>query len=211
MSAAERVGVLGGSFDPVHEGHLHVARAARDAHALTRVVFVPARRPPHKPEVELAPDEQRLAMLRLALADEPDFQIDTLELEREGPSYTVDTLRELPRRLGLAADARLFLLLGGDNLAGLPGWRGFEEILACAQPVCVVRQGDEQAVLESLRGRVSAQTLDTLERGLVFAPLRRVAATQLRERLARGLDPGPDLPAAVARYAREHGLYGARR
>ncbi|HVS17783.1 MAG TPA: nicotinate-nucleotide adenylyltransferase, partial [Planctomycetota bacterium] len=126
---SERVGVLGGSFDPVHAGHLHVARSAQSARALDRVVFVPARAPPHKPGARLASDAHRLAMLHLAVADEPRFEVATLELERPGPSYTLDTLRALPALLGLAEDARLFLLVGGDNLPGLPGWRGFDEIL----------------------------------------------------------------------------------
>jgi nicotinate-nucleotide adenylyltransferase len=206
---SERVGVLGGSFDPVHEGHLHVARCGLAARGLTRVVFVPARAPPHKPDVRLASDVHRLAMLELALAGEPRFEISRIELERAGPSYTVDTLRALPEQLGLAHDARLYLLLGGDNLAGLPGWRGFDEILRRAEPLVVVRAGDERALLDGLRGRLDGAALEALERGLIAAPPRRVSATALRAALARGEDPGADLPAAVADYARTHGVYGA--
>lgn len=207
MKAPERVGVLGGSFDPVHEGHLHVARSALAARDLARVVFVPARSPPHKPHVRLAPAGDRLAMLELALAGEPRFEVATLELERAGPSYTVDTLRALPAALGLDPGARLYLLLGGDNLPGLPGWRGFDEILRRAEPLVVVRAGDERAALDVLRGRVHETALEALERGLIAVPPCPVSATQLRERLARGLDPGADLPRAVADYARAHGVY----
>jgi len=205
---SERVGVLGGSFDPVHEGHLHVARSGQAARDLARVVFVPARAPPHKPHVRLASDVHRLAMLALALAGEPRFEVARLELERPGPSYTVDTLRALPAHLGLGADALLFLLLGGDNLAGLPGWRGFDEILRRAEPLVVVRAGDERAVIDGLRGRVDGAALAALERGLIAAPPHPVSATALRAALARGEDPGPDLPPAVADYARTHRVYG---
>lgn len=206
---AERVGVLGGSFDPVHEGHLHVARAALAARDLDRVVFVPAHAPPHKPGVRLAPDADRLAMLRLALAEEPRFGVCELELERPGPSYTVDTLRALPAALGLASDARLFLVIGGDNLPDFPRWRGFDEILRLAEPLVVVRAGDERAALDALRGRVDEAVLARLEQALVAVAPHPASATALRAALARGQDPGPDLPPTVADYARAHGVYAS--
>ena len=208
MSA--RVGVLGGSFDPVHAGHLFVARAALAARDLDRVVFVPAREPPHKPDVRLASGAHRLEMLRLALADEPRFEVSALELERPGPSYTVDTLRALPAELELAPDARLVLVIGGDNLPDFPRWRGFDELLRLAEPLVVVRAGDERATLDALRGRVDDGVLATLERALVAVEPHPASATALRAALARGEDPGPDLPPDVADYARAHGVYAGR-
>src|SRR5262245_873479 len=102
LAQARRVGVYGGSFDPVHAGHVHVARQAQRAFALDAVVFVPAAQPPHKPGRVLASPQDRVAMLEIALRGEPSWRVTTLEFERSGPSYTIDTLRELPRRLGLA-------------------------------------------------------------------------------------------------------------
>ena len=111
-----RLGLFGGSFDPVHMGHLHVARVAQRARDLERVVFVPAARPPHKLERALAPGADRLAMLRLAIAGEPSWTVSDVELRREGPSYTVQTVRELALAVGEPADAEVWMILGSDNL-----------------------------------------------------------------------------------------------
>jgi nicotinate (nicotinamide) nucleotide adenylyltransferase len=137
----ERVGLFGGSFDPIHAGHLHAARAARTAFGLDRVVFVPANQSPYKPTRRLAPGPDRLEMLRLALRGEPGFEVSDLELERQGPSYTIDTVRALRGSLGLAADASIHLILGSDVLDGLAGWREARALLEAVQPVVVHRAG----------------------------------------------------------------------
>jgi nicotinate-nucleotide adenylyltransferase len=204
-----RLGVLGGSFDPVHAGHLHVARAAQGAFGLDRVVFVPAARPPHKPGRVLASGEHRAAMLRLALAGRPDWSLDTLELERPGPSYTIDTLRALPERQDLAADGELFLLLGFDNLRGLEHWREAREVLLRARPIVVQRGPLDRGLLEHLRDALGTELARRIERGLLpVAPLE-VSSTELRAALAAGQDPGEALPPGVLEYVRAHGLYGA--
>lgn len=206
---APRLGVLGGSFDPVHAGHLGAARLARRAFELDHVVFVPAARPPHKPGCRLAAGEHRLAMLARALRGEPGTSSWDVELRREGPSFTVDTLRELVRRRGHPGG--LHLIVGRDNLAGLPSWREVEEVLALAQPVVVQRGGDPAALeraLARLEGRLSGAALARLQAGLVREAPPAVAATELRSRLARGEDPGADLPPGVWEYARSRGIYG---
>ena len=191
------MGLLGGSFDPVHEGHLHAARAARDGFDLEGVVFVPAARPPHKPGRALAPAQHRLAMLELALAGEPSFTIDPCELSRPGPSFTIDTVREFEQQAGGPDAVDLYLVLGSDNLKGLASWRAV---------------GDDAALLlEELRGELDAELVGRLERGLLDLPLMEVAATELRPRLARGEDPGPLLGAGVFDYVRAHGLYAEAR
>jgi nicotinate-nucleotide adenylyltransferase len=206
-----RVGVLGGSFDPVHAGHLHAARAAQRAFSLDRIVFVPAARAPHKAGGPIASGLERATMLELAIARERGWLVSTVELEREGPSYTIDTLRELRGELGLAGEDGLFLILGGDNLAGLPQWRAASEILQLAQPIVIVRAGDETEVLAALRERWGEQVATQLERGLVREPLVAVSASDLRAALARGEDPGPALPPEVLEYIRARGIYGAQR
>ena len=204
-----RLGVLGGSFDPVHVGHLHVARAAQRAFALDRVVFVPAARPPHKPGRTLASGLDRASMLEIAVAREPGWLVATLELEREGPSYTIDTLRALPAELGLDADVELYLLIGGDNLPGLPTWREAGALLRLAQPVVVAREGDELDALARVRAELGDEVADRLERGLVRVEPVEISATELRAALARGEDPGQALPPGVLEYIRARGIYSA--
>lgn len=202
---ARRLGVLGGSFDPPHLGHLHAARRAREAFELDHVLFVPAARPPHKPDRILAEGAQRLLMLRLLLAGEPGVSAWDVELARSGPSYTVDTLRAL-RAL---VPARLFLILGEDNLEGFPGWRSAEEIVALAQPVVVHRSGSElarwleradvRALPEAVRVRLAIGRLGTA----TFD----VSSTELRAALARGEIPTEVFPPALADHLRASGLY----
>lgn len=215
-----RLGVLGGSFDPVHVGHLHVARAAEAAFELEHVLFVPAARPPHKPGRRLAPGADRVAMLRLALADRPDWSIDALELERDGPSYTIDTMRALPARHGLPPDCRLHLVIGWDNLRGLERWREVRALLEAVQPVVVYRRPETAigapaarapdspgALLAHLRRELGPELFARLERGLVEVEPVPVSSTAIRAELAAGRDPGAALPPGVGEYARRRGLY----
>jgi nicotinate-nucleotide adenylyltransferase len=194
---------LGGSFDPPHFGHLFAARQARAAFQLEHVLFVPAARPPHKPGRRLASAADRLAMLALLLADEPNCSLWDVELQRAGPSYTVDTLRELSR---LAPAARLYLILGEDNLVDFPRWREAEEIVRLAQPIVVPRRGPPGPALElePLSGRARAK----LELGRLTGACFEASSSQLRAELAaEDLASGELLPPALARYVREHGLY----
>lgn len=202
-----RIGVLGGSFDPVHLGHLHVARSAQRAAGLDRVVFVPAAQPPHKPERRLADGEQRVAMLELALRGEDTWQIDRLELSRAGLSYTRDTLREIRFTQHLRAEDELFLILGSDNLPGFPHWRAAEEIVELAQPLIVARETDVDALLDRVGGTWRATLVERLRAGIVRAPLCEVSSTQIREALNRGEMPAHLLPTGVAEYIAARGIY----
>lgn len=202
-----RLGIFGGSFDPVHLGHLHVAQAAVRAFALDRVCFVPAAEPPHKPGKRLAPGQDRLEMVRLAIAGCPGFSASELELAREGPSYTVDTLRQLPAHLGLEG-AQLYLLLGSDNLPDLPRWHRGREILQLAHPVTVLREGDDpEAILQALAREVEPELLERIRSGFLLLEPRSGRATLLRQRLRRGELAGDDLDPRVAAYIEERGLY----
>ena len=202
-----RVGVYGGSFDPVHNGHLHVARVAREHCALDGILWVPAARPPHKPHKRLASEADRLAMLELALSGDERAWISTLEFERSGPSYTFDTLRELPARAGLRPDCQMFLLLGWDNLRGLERWHRAGDVLALAQPVVVWREGGDEAVLAHLRATLPPQAFARLESGLVRVPPSSESSTDVRARLERGEWPVDAVPAAVLEYAHARGVY----
>jgi nicotinate-nucleotide adenylyltransferase len=218
---AHRLGLFGGSFDPIHVGHLHAARAASQAFGLARVVFVPARRSPFKPGRELAPAADRLEMIRLAIRGEPGFEASDLELERAGPSYTIDTVRALPAALGVPESAAvhlmIHLILGSDVLDGLAGWREARALLERVQPVVVLRasrSGDDEAAIEAHLAEIERGLGPALaakvRAGLLRLPPVPASSTDLRARLP-GLDAEvPDLPAGVLAYIRAHGLYGAR-
>ena len=202
-SAGPRIGLYGGSFDPVHLGHLHVARAAQRAFGLERVLFVPAARPPHKPGAVLAGGRDRVAMLELALADEPTFQVESLELGREGPSYTLDTVRALEaREVGV-----LHLILGTDNLDGLPRWYGAEELLRRVVPIVVPRSSPFTwpASLADLPDDLA----DRVRAGWVDVEPVPGASRDIRRGLARNdAEAFEHLALPVATYVRRRGLYG---
>jgi nicotinate-nucleotide adenylyltransferase len=205
-----RIGLFGGSFDPPHEGHLHVARAARGRFGLDRVVFVPAAEPPHKPGQRLAPGADRLALLRLLLEGEPRCEVSDLELARGGRSFTIDTVRALPAELGEPADCEIYLLLGSDNLAGLPQWREARALLERVQPVVVRRAGALADEIAPLAAQLGEELVRKLERGALDLPPVRASSTELRVAL-----PGSDVdarlvPHALLDYIRAHGLYGVR-
>ena len=204
-----RLGMLGGSFDPPHRGHLHMARVAREACALEHVVFVPAARPPHKPERVLAAGEERVRMLALLLEDEASCSMSSIwavELERAGPSYTIDTVRRLRAELGPRPE--IFLILGSDNLAGLPSWRAAEDLLALVQPVVVPRRAapvdpPELAVLsDAARERIA--------RGVLASTPVDLSSSELRALLARGEDPADAFPPRLREYVAARSIYSRR-
>jgi len=177
----ERVGIFGGSFDPVHLGHLVLAESAMEQLDLDRVLFIPASISPFKQDRPPgASPEQRLGMLRAAIAHESRFEIDGRELHREGPSYTIDTVREL---LGDYPGVRFILLIGSDNLPDLPHWRDAKELQNIVDIAILDRGGDEALVAQS-----------------GFPVVRRridLSSTEIRERLASGLSVRQMLPAGV--------------
>lgn len=185
-----RLGIFGGTFDPVHVGHLAIARAALEAVPLDRVLFVPARRSPLKDRGPFAGEADRLAMLQLAIADEPRFAVLDDELEREGPSYTVDTIDRL------AGEDELFLILGSDALIDFPRWREPERIARLATLLVADRPG---APLPAPDARVR-----------VFdAPRLDISSRELRARAARGRSLRYLVPEAAWRHIEARGLYRA--
>ena len=200
-----RIGLFGGSFDPIHEGHLAIARGARDAGRCERVLVMVARVPPHK-ATTAATAEDRLAMARLAVAGERGLEVSDLELRREGPSYTIDTVRELKR-----ADARaeIALVVGSDSLPELPKWRDARALLAETVPLVAPRRGVGREVLERLRPALGDDAVERLSRGWLDLPLRDVSATDVRRRVAAGEPIEGLVPRPVAEYVRDHGLYRA--
>jgi nicotinate-nucleotide adenylyltransferase len=204
------VGLLGGSFDPVHCGHLHIARAALEGFDLERVVFVPAAHSPHKAARPRASDEDRLAMLRLATAGEPRFEVSDLELRRGGVSFTIDTVRALPKELALPADVDIYLILGSDNLAGLAHWHRVRELLSLVRPVVVHRDGDADRALAAMRADLGETAYLRLKDGYLNLPPVQVSSTEVRSSRATGDPMTDDVPDSVRAYILAHDLYGAR-
>mgnify|MGYP006275814101 CR=1 FL=1 len=203
-----RIGIFGGSFDPVHFGHLLVAEACREHAGLDRVLFVPAAIPPHKQSRRLAPPEDRLAMLELATGGNPAFGILGDELTRGGISWTVDTLARLAAD---RPDDELHLILGLDALADLPTWREPERILRLAEPLAAEREGaDDAAELvarPALRDLLGPDRARRLVETRVSVPLIGIRSTRIRDAVAAGRSIRYQTPAAVERHIATHGLY----
>ena len=202
----ESIGVFGGSFDPVHVGHLAAAEEATRELGLERVILVPAGVPPHKPSGTCASAADRLAMLTLAIRGRPHLEVSEIEVLRTGPSYTVDTLRELGAELG--NDARLHLLIGTDALRELHTWWSIGEMFRLAEPAVLERPGEPPADWEAL-GRLLPDDIVRRARARVV-PLRRgveVASSEIRRRLAAGESVEGLVPPEVERFIRERNLY----
>ncbi len=193
---AERLGLFGGSFDPVHRGHLALAEAALAALALDRVLWLPAGQPWQKTRA-MTPAVDRLAMLRLALAGQPRFVLDARETERRGPSYTLDSVCQLRAE---HPAARLFLLIGQDQFAGFHTWHGWREILQQLELAVAARPG-------------AAAQADAAVRQQRWHPLplppQDISSTAIRARVAAGASIADLVPPEVARYIDHHGLYRA--
>lgn len=188
-----KLGIYGGSFDPVHLGHLLVAQAAVEELGLDRIFFVPAAQSPFKPETRPAPDAARLQLLHLALAGKTNCEIDDQEIRRGGISYTVDTLHDYARRF---PGAELFYLIGADNAAKLNEWRDPAELARLARFVAIPRPGGTAPVFPApFRGLVL--------KGFPFA----VSSSEIRARVKTGLAIDNLVPAAVAEAVAKAGLY----
>lgn len=186
-----KLGVFGGTFDPPHIGHLIAAQDAKSALGLDRVIFVPAAVPPHKRDDTVSAAGTRLAMVRAAIAGADGFEVDDLELRRGGPSWTVDTLRELAARL---PGSELFLLIGSDQYAEFDSWREPDEIGQLAKIAVLTREN-------GLRQAAGVHT--------VRVTRIDVSSTDIRRRMAEGQPIRFLVPAAVEALIRLHGLYGA--
>jgi nicotinate-nucleotide adenylyltransferase len=199
-----KLGILGGTFDPPHLAHLALAEEARTRLGLDRVLFVPAGDPWRKAGQDITPAEHRLAMVRLAVAGKPHFEVCTLEIERKGPSYTADTLAELAARYG--PEAELYFLMGEDALHDMPNWKEPERIAALARLIVAPRPDlpepspPPESAIPGLAERLIPLDMPPID----------ISATALRERARRGLSLRDQVPPAVAEYIEKQGLYRQR-
>jgi nicotinate-nucleotide adenylyltransferase len=197
-SGRRRLGLLGGSFDPPHLGHLILADEAWWALGLDEVRFVPAAQAPHKPGGPALPAELRVRLVARAIEGHPGLTLSRVELERPGPSYTVDTVEAVA---AAEPDADLWLIIGGDQLLGVPEWREPERILRLARLAVAVRSGQERRTFEAVAGGAAPGRIDWLE-----MPAIGISSTLVRERMAAGRPVRALVPAGVADLLAAEGL-----
>lgn len=201
-----RAGVFGGTFDPIHLGHLAAARSIRTTLKLDKVIFMPAGQPWMKAGTVVSPVKDRVEMVRLAVARHKTFEISTAEADRPGPSYAVDTMETLRVRLGSRSD--LFFLLGSDALMDIAKWKKPERLIQLCRLVAFARPGCRLPGTEALEAAVPGISGRVI---FVQVPQLDIGATDIRRRAAEGQSLQRLVPRAVERYILEHGLYGAAR
>lgn len=199
-----RIGLFGGSFDPVHRGHLLLADCCWRQARLDRVEFVPTAQQPLKPRGPIAGEADRAAMLRLAIADRHEFALSLIEIERGGVSYTVDTLRQLRDE---QPAAELFFLMGADSLADFPTWREPAAICELATPLVVRRGGAPPPDFDALAALVSAERLAAIRAHEVEMPATPISSSNIRRLIAEHGDWQSLVPPGVAEFIERQGLY----
>jgi nicotinate-nucleotide adenylyltransferase len=193
---AHRIGVMGGTFDPIHHGHLVAAEEARHAFSLDRVLFVPAGDPWQKADTAVTLAGDRLAMVEAAIADNEAFEASRVDIDRDGPTYTVDTLRSVA---ATQPGADLFFITGADAILEILTWKQPDEALSLATFVAVTRPGYDLAKLDPVRVADHVLTLEI--------PALAISSSDVRERVREGRPIRYLVPAAVASYIAKHGLY----
>jgi nicotinate-nucleotide adenylyltransferase len=199
-----RIGIFGGTFDPIHYGHLLLAESCREQCQLDEIWFVPAATPPHKRTRELSPARERLAMLELAIAGHPSFRLSSLELDRGGVSYTVDTLEAI--RAERPAD-ELFLLMGADSLRDLPTWREPARLCEQATLVVVMRHGSPAPDLATLKSLFPADQAAQVRSLQIDMPVIELSSSDIRKRVAAGNSIRFRTTRAVEAFIDTHQLY----
>ncbi|MCC6489240.1 MAG: nicotinate (nicotinamide) nucleotide adenylyltransferase [Candidatus Hydrogenedentes bacterium] len=190
-----RIGVFGGTFDPIHKTHLDVARAAIEQASLDRVLFVVAGNPPHKHNATFASAEDRFALVQAAVVSEPRMEASRIEIDRPGPSFTADTLEALK---ALCPGSTLSLIIGMDALVDLPRWRAPQRILDLARILVVPRPG-KWRIPDEVNGHYDVLSFASSD----------VSSTEIRRRIAAGESVDALLPPAVLRYIEDRGIYNA--
>jgi nicotinate-nucleotide adenylyltransferase len=198
MTTERRIGLMGGTFDPIHHGHLVAAEEARWQFDLEKVVFLPTGQPWQKP-VGVSPAEDRWQMTVIATASNPAFEVSRIEIDHPGPTYTVDTLRRLRAELG--ERTRLYFITGADAVLHILTWKDRDEVLGLAEFIAATRPGHDLARLGDLMPGLSRR-LHPME-----IPMLAISSTQIRERVAHDAPIRYLVPDGVVRYVAEHGLY----
>ncbi len=204
LPAVRRIGIIGGSFDPIHTGHLIIAQDAVERLKLSEVLFMPAAIPPHKQHRERVPAEDRLNMLNLAVEGDSRFSVSDLEIQRCGISYTIDTVRSLREAY---RDADLVLIIGSDTLVDLHNWYRIDELLSMCEVASFLRPGEDS--IEAIANKVQLKELhrERLLRNIIKSHRIEISSTEIRKRIAKGLSIRYLVPREVEMYIYEQNLY----
>lgn len=197
-----KLGVLGGTFDPIHLGHIKVAEEVISRLALDEIIFMPAGQPWLKEGNPISPARHRLEMVRLAIADKPNFKLSTMEIDRPGPTYTVDSMAELRRKFG--PEAELFFIMGWDNLEQLPRWHKPSELILLCRLVAVPRVDFPPPDLNALEAAIPGLSQRVI---MLDSPRIDINASEIRRMVREGLSIHNLVPEAVERYIKKHRLY----
>jgi nicotinate-nucleotide adenylyltransferase len=197
-----RVGIMGGTFDPIHVGHLMTAEAVRNEYHLDKVIFIPAANPPHKQQQQVTPAIHRFMMTVLATCSNPYFEVSSLEMNRPGPSYTIDTIYELVHRFG--EDTDFYFITGADAIQEIPTWDRIEELLGLCQFIAATRQGCVPNVdnIKEYFGELGEKRIHRLA-----TPELEISSTDIRDRIRKGYSIKYIVPTAVEQYIYKEGLY----
>ena len=197
-----KIGVLGGTFDPVHNGHLAIAEEARSYLNLNEVIFLPAGQPWMKSDRSISPARHRTAMIALALQSRPYFKTSTIEIEHQGPSYSVNSIAELKAQAVEPTD--WYFILGWDNLAKIPQWKEPAKLIEMCFLAAVPRPGYERPNMKKLEAALPGISKKVI---LMDKPRLEISATDIRNRVAQGIPISGLVPEAVEKYIKENGLY----
>jgi nicotinate-nucleotide adenylyltransferase len=199
-----KIGIFGGTFNPIHAAHLVVAQDAMEALRLASIMFIPSATPPHKSPESLAPAPHRLRMIRAAIRSDARFSVSDIEIKRGGKSYSVDSLRELRRR---HPRVEWFFIIGSDSFKELHSWREIETLARLCQFVVVARPNFEMETMTARRVGLDAATFKRVSRHQIRAHLVEISSTELRARVRAGKSIRYLVPDAVARHIEKHSLY----
>ena len=203
----ERIALFGGSFNPIHNGHLIVTRSIAEQLRLERAIFLPAARPPHKTAGALLEAEHRAEMVKLAIAGEPIFEFSDYDLTRAGPGYTIETVAHFREEFGL--DASLYWVIGVDSLNDLTTWYRVRALVDSCRIITARRPGWEEIHWEQLRTRLSPEQIAILQSGVLNTPLIDISSTDIRHRIREGRSIRYLVPDCVRAYIDKHDLYKA--
>ncbi len=198
-----RIGIMGGTFNPIHQGHLMLAQKAYEQFELDKVLVIPNKLPAYKDRDELLDSKQRSRMVQLAIADYPYMEFSDLELTRSGPTYTIDTLQSLKQEY---PEDDFYFILGGDSLSDLHKWRAYKEILTLAVILCARRNDADVPELEQIKLRLEAEVAEA-QIYIMDTPMMNISSTEIREQLQSGEKAPKGIPEAVLAFIQEYDLY----
>lgn len=198
-----RIGIMGGTFNPIHQGHLMLAQKAYEQFELDKVLVIPNKLPAYKDQDELLDSKQRSRMVQLAIADYPYMEFSDLELTRSGPTYTIDTLQSLKQEY---PEDDFYFILGGDSLADLHKWRAYKEILTLTVILCARRNDADVPELEQIKLWLEAEVAEA-QIYIMDTPMMNISSTEIREQLQSGEKAPQGIPEAVLTFIQEYDLY----